>query len=392
MYEKPEEGEELEGDESFAGGDGEHATSADTGEVEDGSFENPEPQDDVQETSKPEVGDDFPNEGAYDSEAPTTESTATVAQTNLEDEQEAEESGNVSDNDQVSHGVHGGHDETQHATVHSEHHVAEVTAPGEYDKAQGTSAQDEYHVEEAAHGSPHGDHDVNHNKVHGEHRDVEDAAPHDEYHETDDYYEDYEAEPDVNAPEKLENNHASEPYKEEANFENDHEGNQSGEDQPDDALEDGELYVEEFDDEGDGASYDDSENKQDNASQGVSESRLRYGAEPADDLVGVSGDSDNPVKGTTPVLEEADDQVDSAAVGDEANRSQTVPEDPDDWNFDDEEYTDLGATDTFESGEADSLTEPHAHENVSTKRTREPEEEFELEGSPSPDTKRRRSS
>ncbi|RJE25309.1 conserved glutamic acid-rich protein [Aspergillus sclerotialis] len=383
MDEKPEEGEQLKGDDKLAGGNSEHATSAETGEVEDDSFENPEPQDDAQETSKPEVGDDFPNEGAYDSEAPRTESTATIAQTNLEDEQEAEESGNVSANDQVSPVVHEGHDGTQHPTVDSEYHGPEDTAhgehDGEYDEAQGTSAQGEYYVEEASHGSLHGDYDANYDKVHGEYRD------------TDDYYEDYGAEPDVNAPEQLENSHTTEPYEGEGNLENPHEGpssnyheeNESGEDQPDGTLEDGELYVEEFEDE-DGPSYDTSDIKQDSALQDVSEGKPRHGAGPADELLGVSDDSNNPVKGTTPVIEEADDQVDSAAVGDEENGSQTVPEDPDDWNFDDEEYTDLGAPDTFEAGDADSsFTDSHAHENVSAKRTREAEEEFELDGGPS---------
>ena len=383
--EKPEE-QELEGDEKL-GGNGERAASAETGEVENESFENPDPQHDVQDPSKPEVGDDFPNEGAYDSEAPRTESSTTVAQANLEDEQEAEEFGNISDNDQVRQGVHGGHDEPQHATVESEYHETEDTSHGEYhetdsvphgeyDEAQGTTVQDEYHGE-------------------GE------GAPHGEYHDTDDYYENYEAEPDVNAPEQFEDNHPSEPHESKANLEKRNEGqssnyseeNQSGEGQPNGALEDGELYGEEFNDEDGSALNGSAETNQDNTSHGVSESRPQDVAEPAGDVLGVSDDLSNPVKGITPVEEQAGGQVGSAELGDEENGSNTIPEDPDDWNFDEEEYTDVGATDTFEIADADpSFTDSHTYENVSTKRTREPEEEFEPDGGPSPDPKRRRSS
>lgn len=404
VYDEPEE-QEAEGDEEPEVGQGE-GDASEAGEAEAEGHEINEHERDVQEPNKPEDG--------YDSEAPRTESTATVAQPNLDDEQYAVESGNVSGNNQEAHGLDG------------EHQEEGTASDGEYDGAQATTVQSEYHeTEDAAH-DDHDDHEVeqaghdkhdehdntaHHGKdqaegaalhdeyheteapaPHGEAYETEDATPHGEYHDTDDYYEEglQEAEPDENAPDQFEDNDASEAYDEnEPNVEpgnespssDYHEGNHPGEDWPDGTLE-------EFEDEDDGALHGDSGSKLDATSQGVSEGKAQEDAEPTDNLVGISEDLKNPGEVAAHANEESEDQIEWAELSDEANGvTQAVPDDADDWELDDEEYLDLGAPESFEAG-----YDSQSHENIPMKRTREPEEELELGETPNPETKRRRSS
>lgn len=390
---KPEEEQETEGDEGPEVNQGEDdAFEAVEAETEGHEINEREP--DIQEPTKPEDG--------YDSEAPRTESTATVAQPNMVDEQYVTESGNVSDNNQAGHGFDG------------EHHEESAASNGEQDEAQATSVQSEYRgtgdtahdeldAEEEGEEEAHDERDDHEDTVHrvesqvesvashGEAYETEDATAHGDDHDTDDYYEEgLQGEgPGENALGQFEDNDINkasdehgpnvEPANESLSSDH-HEESHPGKDWPDGILE-------EFEDEDGGALDGGSGSKLDATSQGISEGETQD-AEPTDDLFGVSEDLKNPGEMAPHANEESEDQIEWEELDDEANdASQALPDGSENWELDNEEFLDLGGPEHPETGD-----DSQSRENVPAKRTREPEEELELGETPSPETKRRRPS
>ncbi|RMJ24627.1 conserved glutamic acid-rich protein [Aspergillus sp. HF37] len=334
---------EPEGDRKSAGDEGEGAAPAPhTGEDE---YEVYEEGDNVHGLSDHEASYHSPNEGAYESEAQKTESTATITQ-QLPDEH-YDESASVPLDAQAADDLHG------------ENHDAD-TADGGYDDTEGVA--------------------------HGENEGTEGITSRDEYHVTEDVgdedYNDYEeaAEVDVNVPEQHDLDGAHEADEGEANAEN--ANDQADENWSEAAAEDGEEhFAEEAEDEDITAIHD-------SARQDGSPGAARESPKPTDDVLNISEDANTPVEGIVHANEKASDPSEPGEIRSVAeDASQAIPELDEDWAFDDGEHIDLG-TDTLEANKTEpSRTDSHVPENAATKRNREPEGEGEVG-----DTKRRRSS
>ncbi|KAJ5682820.1 hypothetical protein N7462_005985 [Penicillium macrosclerotiorum] len=113
--------------------------------------------------------------------------------------------------------------------------------------------------------------------------------------------------------------------------------------------------------------------------------------EPEDDLLGIAEDVMQ-----TPAKDGPDDldPIESVDLEQEFEGFEGAAVDGDDHEDDyDDNYPVLEITDAIELGETDApLTDSGTHDNPSTKRSREEEEEWEIEDTTSPDTKRRRPS
>lgn len=311
-----------------------------------------------------------PEEGAYDSEEQRTESTATLA--NLPASHFVDE-----------HYPEGSTEDTAHDGPVGQDHVDEIEDPGE-----GYPEGDETNEDIPEHGNypedfENDDVDVIYDEA------EQDAAtrqgdPSPEYHEKE-HIEETESSisPEVAADE----DNAAEAL------------------QPD----------------GDDALHVKIELNPDSASQGG----LRGTPEPAGDLFGIGDDLfKSPVKGSEHLnTVHAEDGVDNQSdhfedgeireeiphaspAGNQSEHGEILDEvdntsqaEAPEGNspglpFDEDDYIDLGITESLDVDDAKpSITEsPHRPDNTSTKRSREPEDEFELAEIPSPDLKRSRSS
>jgi hypothetical protein len=339
-HDEPEE-LEPEGDQKSVGDEGEDAAPVpQTGEDEYENYEG-----DNHGLSHHEASYHSPSEGASESEAQKSESTATITQ-QLPDEH-YDESASVPLDVQAAD------------DLHDEGHDAD-TADGGYDN-----------TEDVAHGQGQG---------------TEGIASRDEHHTTEDAgdeeYDDYEEaeEVDVNVPEQHDLDGAHEADEGEANAEN--ANDQADENWSDAAAEDGEEHFgEEAEDEDIGAIHDSSR-------QDGSRGAVRESPKPTEDVLNIPEDANTPVVEIFHANEEASDPSEPGEVRSAAeDASQAIPELDEDWTFDDGEHVDLG-TDTLEANKSEtSQAHSHVPENAATKRTREPEGEGEVG-----ETKRRRSS
>ena len=149
----------------------------------------------------------------------------------------------------------------------------------------------------------------------------------------------------------------------------------------------------------DPASYDQSESTVENVPQ-EDPSREERTPEPEDDLLGIAEDlMQTPAKGHQDGQAEdfegehqdeyPEDGLDGPLDDDDADDQDASDEDFDTWYPDFEATEVTGATET--GGADPSLTDSQAHDNPSTKRSREEDEEWDLADDTNPDIKRRRS-
>lgn len=344
------EEQELEGDVESAGNEGEGALSAPDAE-EHHDHEAEEPEDDIQEPNHPEAGHRTPNEGSYDSEAQRTESTATITQ-HLTGEQY------VDSHHGESHNI-----EEAAAETHTGH-----VADGEYkDTGEAANAGDD-HPEQPVDDEYHDPEDEDAGEIYDtEHHEASGA--------------------EANAAAQLEDPEGEPPGED---VDNDPLSEYPAENWQDGGVKEGEDYPEEeFEDEEDAVFDKNSESREGNLPHDSYETQVQDNLDATHEELGVSEDAGPPAEETAHVEEEAEDQLEDGEQ--ETTDSHAIPDDPDDWNFD--EDLDLGVADPFEAGRpGTSHADSEAHENVPSKRTREPEGEVEVDETPVPDPKRRRSS
>ncbi|KAI9932199.1 hypothetical protein MW887_009709 [Aspergillus wentii] len=309
-----------------------------------------------------EAGDyHSPNEGSYDSEGQKTESTATIGHFpagNLAEEQQyGDESTNVSHNGQASHESH------EDQGDHNDYYAVEDTGDGNYD-------EEEVNVDPSEH-----------------HEDLEAFEEHDAGDAYDDDEEEEEAEGDVE--------HLQDPSQSYETNETDH----GDENEPASAPEENrDVAVESNQHDSESISAENLESRLDNTSSDMPANEPRATPEPADDLLGIEDDVlQSPLKDLKSNTEEVKNQPDSGESRSDETEHATTANAPDDnaedLIFDNEEYIDLGITESIDDGETEpSAPDSKVPDSTSTKRAREPEDELDLSGSPSPDVKRTRSS
>lgn len=350
--------QEPEGDGKPAGDEGEGTAPApEIAEVEYGDYEGEDPVASVSGVRRREASCHSSNEGAYDSEAQKTESTTTIAQ-QFPDEQ-YDEPVSVPLNEQAAHDIYGEHHDAE--AIDGQHDDAGDVAHGEYDDTEEAAdgeyenTRDDPHIAEDAWGE-------NYDGGQGETGEV-----------------------DVSTTERLEDG----AHEADENTDNVEDANdQPGENWSDDAAEEDEHFVEGFERDG-GAVDGDSESKQGNTRQDESHIAARDSQELTDDLLGLSEDVDAPTEGMVHANGHAADRPEPGELDDITEDAlRDFPDHDEDFGLDDQEHVDLGAGNALEANAAGSLpAEPHAYDNASTKRTREPEGESEAG-----ETKRRRSS
>ncbi|PWY88807.1 hypothetical protein BO94DRAFT_545885 [Aspergillus sclerotioniger CBS 115572] len=290
---------------------------------------------DLAEAETTRVGDhQLPNEEPYDSEE-QSESTATVTQLphpELADEQQLDnEAGNVFD-DQYDHGYH----DTE-------------------------GADDEAYPEEET--------NVDATEQFVFHEDVEAVG---------------ELYGDVTEPN-------AEEFHENA-FEDIHDATHSRDDAVDDDLHDhedidGEVPQSSHDEE---ALYKDTEPVSDSVSQDISEITTKPTQDLEDDSLGIAEDLlKSPSKGIKHIGEDTNaDELEPGELHDEPQHAPATHDEVEELTFDDEEYLDLGV----QEGADDEANLAKSPSHAPAKRHREPEDDFELTETPTPDAKRSRSS
>lgn len=340
-------------DENFASGD-HHDDVPPTAERKDdeyeGGYEEGEYEDELQEYNEPELEEHAHpiNDQSFESEEQKTESTATI--TSLPAQDVAENQQNTDSSVDAPQEEHDDHDD---------YHEIEGTGTGEEPNAETNP----------------------------------DAPEHAEYVEDLEYNDnaaDY-AYDDVEPGENAEKAH-------EEPLSGSHEPGQNGENEQDHAFQQ-DATDEALQDGFEGILHEQSESKVEDAVPDVAEGNVQGTAEPSGDPIGIAEDlAGNPTEDAQDINSDNEDPGHGDSdegwieTGDVSSANAKDPVEDVTFGGDDDEYFNLDFDAEFGNPEESGISEAVAPEHVSTKRTREPEDETELTEASTPDLKRPRSS